>query len=368
MRIVFINDSPYWNAQSEYCVSLARQLNKKGHRVLYLGRAKSKSLPYTEKYGIETVTIKCETMSGFRDLSLVKQFFKNGAEIANVFGAWSQNLAMLANWSRAKGASTVPLVRTRVFIHPVRGDWLQRKVYQKYVSLVIVPNESSRRDIIARLHLPERKVLCIYGGVDLNQFHPGISGVPLRKRLGLGQAPVVGLIARRSPVKGHRYFLEAAGIIKARFPGARFLAVGIDDTISLKELTDMAHKLGVQQETVFKGFQENIQEAMAALDIGIISSIGSEEHCRVGLELMGMGKPVVGTRVGAVPEIIKEGVNGYLVEPGDPQGLARGVIALLSDMEKARTMGVAGRKIAEENFSLEAFAEKTEQAYLMLRQ
>jgi len=368
MRIVFINDSPYWNAQSEYCVSLARQLNKKGHRVLYLGRAKSKSLPYTEKYGIETVTIKCETMSGFKDLRLVKQFFRDGVEIVNAFGAWSQNLAMLANWSRAKGASTVPLVRTRLFIHPVRGDWLQRIVYQKYVNLIVVANESSRRDIIARLRLPENKVQCIYGGVDLDEFHPGISGVSLRNRLGLGTAPVVGLIARRSPVKGHRYFHEAAGIVKTKFPETRFLTVGVDDTIYLEELIEMARKSGVQNETIFQGFQEHIQEAMAALDIGIISSIGSEEHCRVGLEMMGMGKPIVGTRVGAVPEIIKDGVNGYLVEPGDSQGLARGVMALLSDTNKARAMGAAGRKIAEEKFSLEDFAERTEQAYLMLRQ
>jgi len=367
MRIVFINDSPHWNAQSEYCVSLARKLNQKGHKVLYLGRAKSKSLPHAEELGIETASLTCNTMSGLRDLRLVKQFFRDGVEIVNAFGAWSQNLAMLANWSRAKGAAPVPLVRTRVFIHPVRGDWLQRKVYQKYVSLIVVTNESSRRDIIARLRLPEHKVQCIYGGVDLDQFHPDISGVPLKKRLGIGQAPVVGLIARRSPVKGHRYFLEAAGIVKTRFPEARFLTVGIDDTISLEELTEMARKSGVQQETIFQGFQEYIQEAMAALDIGIISSIGSEEHCRVGLEMMGMGKPIVGTRVGAVPEIIKDGVNGYLVDPGDSKGLARGVMALLSDMKKARAMGAAGRKIAEENFSLEAFAEKTEQAYLMLR-
>ena len=101
-------------------------------------------------------------------------------------------------------------------------------------------------------------------------------------------------------------------------------------------------------------------------DVGVVSSTGSETICRVALEYMSMGKPVVGTKVNAIPEVVRHQVNGLVVEPKNPQELASAIIELLRDQDKRNKFGENSRGSVMEEFTLDEFARKTEKIYLGL--
>src|SRR5262249_37445853 len=135
--------------------------------------------------------------------------------------------------------------------------------------------------------------------------------------------PVLGIVARLDPVKGHRYLLEAVALLRNIYPSLRIKIVGNPENIKQRDLEQIAERLGIDDQVEFMGFQASIPKIMESCSIGVISSIGSEAVSRVALEWMAAGRPVVATRVGCLPEIVKDGETGYLVEPKDAPALAR---------------------------------------------
>jgi len=128
----------------------------------------------------------------------------------------------------------------------------------------------------------------------------------------------------------------------------------------------MVKKTGTEDNFRFVGKVKDVREIISLFDVGVISSVGSETICRVALEYMSMGKPVVGTRINAVPEVVEDSANGLLVEPRNPQKLAEALIELLQDEHKRKRFGEKSRSIVLDKFTLDIFAQKTEEVYLSL--
>ncbi|PIU68061.1 MAG: glycosyltransferase family 1 protein, partial [Armatimonadetes bacterium CG07_land_8_20_14_0_80_40_9] len=143
----------------------------------------------------------------------------------------------------------------------------------------------------------------------------------------------------------------------------KFLIVG--DGPLREELKEQSKDLGIEDEVTFTGSRQDIPEIMAALDIFVLTSI-KEHFGRVVIEAMACGKPVIATNSGAVPEIVEDKVTGILVPPEDSEKLAEAIIELLEDKEKAKEMGIAGRKRVEELFSIEKHTRQIEEVYLSL--
>ncbi|HQU71484.1 MAG TPA: glycosyltransferase family 4 protein, partial [Calditrichia bacterium] len=108
------------------------------------------------------------------------------------------------------------------------------------------------------------------------------------------------------------------------------------------------------------------KEVIAALDIGVVTSRGSEVICRVAAEYMAMGKPVVVTDVNVLPEMVDDGINGFVVGNSDHQTLARRLELLCFNPEVRLHMGREARRYAEERFSYSTLVEKTLEVYAML--
>lgn len=208
--------------------------------------------------------------------------------------------------------------------------------------------------------LPAEKITVIYNGLDLSQFKQG-AGDKIRAEFGLesGQ-PVIGVVARLHPVKGHEIFLEAVKIISGEFPAARFFVIGCGTHRPVLE--NLTARLMLQDRVVFTGFRQDVADVMAALDMLVVPSL-SEGFGLTAVEAMAMGKPVLATRVGGLPEIINDGENGFLVPPGDPGALAERLLFLLMQPKEAARLARAGRNTVEEKFSAELMAAKTAQLY-----
>ena len=221
--------------------------------------------------------------------------------------------------------------------------------------------------------LPD-KVQVVFNGVDTGKFSPLISGSRFREELGIGcEEIVVGITSRFHQQKGHETFLRAAQMIVSGNLSVngkvRFLIVGgsVFDEDKNREhvLRNMAEDLGLKDKVIFAGYRKDMPHVYAAMEIFVLSS--KDEACgRVVLEAMSSGKPVVATNSGGNPEMIEDGICGFLIRHNDARILAEKIVFLANNPGFAHQMGQAARKRIEENFSIEKNVAQIQDAYLEL--
>ena len=189
--------------------------------------------------------------------------------------------------------------------------------------------------------VPNRLVR-INAGIDLARYNPA-TVQPFR----LFEGPVVGRVSRLVEEKDPETFVRAAALVQARHPHTNFVIAG--DGPLRAQLEALAKRLGAR--ITFLGNCTNVPAVLAAFDIFAYPTLG-DSFGFVNAEAMAMGKPVISTRVGAVPELVRDGETGFLIEPQDAWGLAQCICYLLNEPEIGRLMGSQGRQLIETKFDL----------------
>ncbi len=162
----------------------------------------------------------------------------------------------------------------------------------------------------------------------------------LRAELGVGDAPLIGIVARLVPIKAHEVFLAAAVRVRQQVPAARFLIVGDGELRALLERQTAA--LGLTDAVRFLGWRADIDRLYA--DIDVVALTSRNEGSPVALiEAMASGVPVVSTEVGGVADVVEHGVSGLLAPMDDATGVADHIMTLLADPGMRHTMGQHGR-------------------------
>ena len=204
------------------------------------------------------------------------------------------------------------------------------------------------------------RVKVAYNGVDLDVFH---AGPPVKRQISdidLNRFDhVVGAFGMLVPLKGHRYFIEAADIVLRKFPKTLFLIVGdeIYQTANkghrnhARVLRNIVQKKGIAGNVLFAGYRNDVPHLMRCCDVIALSSIHPEACPRTVLEAMACGKPVIGTALGGTCELIEDGLSGSLVRERDASLLAEAVSRLLADKSGQETMGRRARLRAQQFFS-----------------
>ena len=204
----------------------------------------------------------------------------------------------------------------------------------------------------------------IYDGFPASEFAevPASREAAFRNRFALGNAQLVGLVGRiKMGRKGQDVFVRAAHLLRDRFPDARFLIMGSPFPGNEKHLDlvqQLVRELDLSDRVVYTGDVEDIKGAMSALDVSTLASATPEPFGGVVVESMALGKPVVGTKLGGTAEQIVDEETGFLVEPNDPDAMARATGALLADPAMRSRMGENGRRRFMERFEFEKFYEK----------
>ena len=160
--------------------------------------------------------------------------------------------------------------------------------------------------------------------------------------------------------KGHRFLLRAFAALREKCPRNRLLLAGSGNQMG--QLQKLARELGVRDKINFLGERRDIPRVLAALDIFVLPSLTEALPISL-LEAMAAGRPTIASRVGGIPEIVREGVNGLLVPPADPPGLADAIEALIGDRGRARRIGEAGQRTVEKNFTADQMAYATGAVY-----
>jgi glycosyltransferase involved in cell wall biosynthesis len=182
-------------------------------------------------------------------------------------------------------------------------------------------------------------------------------------------APVVGIVGRISRTKGQDIFIRACATVAASFPQTRFVIIGgalFGQDEFEREVRGLVAELKLRN-VEFTGFCNDVALRMRALSIVVHASPVPEPFGQVVVEGMALGKPVVATAAGGVPEIVVDGECGYLVPPGDANALAGRICDLLRDPQKASAMGKRGQERAARLFSASQSARKMEAIYRTLR-
>ncbi|HNX78201.1 MAG TPA: glycosyltransferase family 4 protein, partial [Candidatus Rifleibacterium sp.] len=203
---------------------------------------------------------------------------------------------------------------------------------------------------------------------DTVLFNPArAAATQFRQEIGAGRDDIlIGLLARLDPVKGHEYAIAAITALKNLPISFKLIAAGYENERTFAWLRALAAENGVEDHLVCLGLRQDLPDVLAAIDIGLITSVGSEANSRAALEFMASGKPVIGTSVGVIPEIVHHEEHGLIVQPRNASETARALEKLaVNPMLRAR-MGRAARQSVEENFSLPKFGKVMEGVYQKL--
>ncbi|MBW7971565.1 glycosyltransferase family 4 protein [Bradyrhizobium sp. BR 10289] len=217
----------------------------------------------------------------------------------------------------------------------------------------VVANSKATAQAFADAGGRSERVRIVYCGFDPAAHPQGTSaaGQALRRRFGLGDGPVVGLFGRLTPWKGQHVLFKAL----ATLPAVQAVIVGsamFGQDAYEAEVRQLATSEGLDDRVRFTGFQRDIADIMAGVDIVLHTSTHAEPFGRVVVEGMLAGRPVIATKGGGVNEIITEDCDGLLVPPSDPAALAAAIARLLTDRDFAARIAGAGRVTAVERFNI----------------
>jgi glycosyltransferase involved in cell wall biosynthesis len=205
------------------------------------------------------------------------------------------------------------------------------------------------------------KVQVIHNGIDFMGFTSKVCLEKSHFSWNDGDALVIGVVGRISPIKGQDYFLDVAADVVKSCPRARFAIVGSPvpgRENLLNALKEKSIRLGIESCVFFEGFQDEVWNVLESLDVVVLPSVQADSFPTIILEAMALAKPVVAFAVGGVPEMIEDGVTGFLVPPGAHGEMVERLGRLLQDERLRLAMGTAGRCRVEKLFSRSQFAQQ----------
>lgn len=215
----------------------------------------------------------------------------------------------------------------------------------------------------------------VHLGVDANKFRSDLNTDYLFKEFGFNKTiKVISIIGRFQKIKGHNFFLEAAEIVLRERQDIKFLIIGSnqfnikDDEINFQQMVNKVEGSEIlRNHVVFTGFRSDIPEIINFSKIVVNSSI-CETFGMTIVEAMACSKPVISTNMGSPPEIIEDGINGFLIPTQNSIAIAEKIILLLENPSLSKNIGREARKSVEENFSLDSYVEKIKNIYRNLVQ
>jgi len=183
----------------------------------------------------------------------------------------------------------------------------------------------------------------------------------VRRELGIPpDAPVAGMVANINPQKGIEYFVRAAAEIAEKLPEARFVLVGSTYETQKEyfaKITQEITESGIAERIVLTGQRNDVARLYAAMDVKLITSVPrSEGTTTTAMEAMACGVPVVATNVGAVSEVVRHEVTGFVVPPGRSRAIAEASLQILEDAQLRSELSVAARQEAVQRFDSEICA------------
>jgi len=231
--------------------------------------------------------------------------------------------------------------------------------YHLYDRVITISDEIRR--VLLSEGIPDNKLTCVPSAVDYRRYGEKCERHWFSREFGLDpEAKAVGVIAQFIPRKGHRFVIEAAREILKACPETEFLFFGQGPM--RKNLEALCFRNQLEGKIHFPGFRNDLDKILPCLYL-VVHPATMEGLGVSLLQASAAGIPIVAFEAGGIPEIVKDGQNGYLTDPGDVEAIARAATTLLKDPAKAQRFGCAGREFVRKFFSPETMVKGNLAAY-----
>ena len=339
MRILHILDERWDSALTAYGLTLARVQGVRGHEVWVAVKPGLFADREARRLGLRVYPMM--SFPGFRWFIGRRKF--------DVVNAHTGSGHILGWWGVV--GRPAALVRTRGDARPVERKPGQAWLLRRTDAVIAASRVIAAQYRVLFPSLRDR-VRTVYPGSEPAPATQEPAG-PLR----------IALVGRLDPIKGQTYLIEALSLIKDKLTDEEFIISGEPKNTTVGGLQRFAERCGVAHWMRFLGRQPDIRTFMRTCHAGVVSSIGSEALSRVCLEWMSVGRPVVATAVGCLPELVSTGETGFLVPTHSPKALADCLLGLIKNPGFRREMGENARRVSETRFGLERLGVETDNAY-----
>ncbi|OGQ98721.1 MAG: hypothetical protein A2505_02050 [Deltaproteobacteria bacterium RIFOXYD12_FULL_55_16] len=226
----------------------------------------------------------------------------------------------------------------------------------------IIVNSRWLKGILVKDGVAPNKVLVIYNGINPASFQSDVDLAQIKNKFGVGEdQQILTIVARLHPMKQHRMFFDVVKMVSAQLPNILALVAG--DGELRQQLEEYVDKIGIRDRVTFLGaVQEDLPELLRITDVLLLTSGWGESLPNVLLEGMAAGVPLVATDIHGIPEIIDEGVSGFMVGSGDCGGMAARVVELLEN-DALRRRIVEGGLQKVQAFSMDTMVRNYEKLY-----
>lgn len=344
-----------------YVVTLAESLKQNGHEVFVsscggelVERLDRENIPHI-KIDIDTkFELNPKVMAGI--CGLRGPVRKNSIEIIHTNTRVTQVMG--------KALSLMTAARHVSTCHGFFKPRAPRVLFGCWGMRVIAISGAVRDHLKNDFNIAESRIALIHNGIDAEAFKKEFSDAEkkaIKNLLGLKLGgPVIGIIARLSSVKGHKFLITAMKKVISEIKNAQLLIIGEGD--EEPGLRQLVKELGLEDSVVFSKSVSDTTGPLSVMDIFVLPSL-EEGLGLVLLEALCMARPVIASNVGGINSIIKDNITGKLVPPKDPETIARSIMDFLKDREKAARLGRKGQEFVSRNFALSDMVRKVETVY-----
>jgi glycosyltransferase involved in cell wall biosynthesis len=363
MRLLHINSAPKWNGEAAHSVDLARGMMDRGHEVMWVGSRESVALERAREAGLETKGLRLKSRFSLlgepTDIWAIRQLInEHRPQIVHCHRGKDHLLTILAmRWLFPQLPPV--LMRTRHVVMPIKQHRGNDYIYNRVTDYLVAVSKAtacslgrfwpggesgiddSWQEFLDQLNQIDknpsrayseehpRHGTIILSAANREKFHPGNRDLEWREKEWNipQQAKLVGLVGRIQRIKGQKIFLEAAKLLADELPDVHFACIGHGSPKRLSSLQTSGEESPLAERWHVIGEVDQIEKAIAALDLGVVASRGSEGSSRIMYEYLATGLRTVATRVGGIPEMTEAYPEASieLVDTDNPEALAQAI-------------------------------------------
>jgi glycosyltransferase involved in cell wall biosynthesis len=333
-----------WAGIEKYILFLDQGLSEKGHEVTV---SVSPNTPLAAAMSSSRVEIPVRNKFDLPALAAYLRLFR-ARQFDLIHTHYNPDFIVVA-WA-AKLAGKTPLVMTRHVALP--WPWLKAKNFSRLYDRIIPVSDASKKRLLES-GVPDDRMRVAKAGCP--PLEVSKSREAIRQEMGLDSGFHFGFFGRLAPEKGLKVLLEGA----QGLPNGATLHIYGDGP--LKPLVQAA--ADASPNIRYHGFRTDVSDCMTGMDAIVIPSIWEEAFPYSALEAMSVGRPIVASNIGGLPELVQHKVNGLLYQPGDCDALSSALTELASDRENASRLGIQGQVIQRREYTIERMADRIEAVY-----
>lgn len=368
MKVLHLISGGEKGGSKNHLLTLALQMKRNNSNPIIVCLMEGPLYNEAKKLGIDVRLVKQSKRFDLSIISKIKEICeREKVDIVNCHGGRANFIGYFLKKSySAKFVSTVH----SDYRDDYRGNFYKTLIFSninrlalKSFDYLITVSDNFKEMLISR-GFDNKKIFVVYNGIDFNEDKKLYAREEVIGKYKLrNTSHYVSMVARFHPVKGHRIFLDACKEVLKYTKDVTFILAGDGDLRD--NLEAYTKELGIENNIFFAGFT-NPEPFFSISDFTVLTSY-TESFPLCILESAHYMKTVVSTDVGGISKLIEDGINGYLINPGDSRGLAQKMLELIENCEKAQEMGVLLYNKARDNFSIEKLLERYMEIYSLIK-